>query len=106
MLAVYLNMTLGLLSNSHTIDDDLFLLPIKDVVNDAEIMKSFSDLQRKHITAIKDWVFNYLMRPHEEVGRSGPVCPFVPKAVHENSIYFTVICADHFDKAWFYGRIL
>lgn len=37
------------------------------------------------------WVRDFLAKPHPELGRSGPVCPFVPRALELNTIWLTVI---------------
>lgn len=38
-----------------------------------------------------EWVNNFLAKPHRQLGRSGPVCPFLPKALHLDMIRFAVI---------------
>lgn len=35
------------------------------------------------------WVRTFLARPHKEVGRPGPVCPFVPSALIQDTIWLT-----------------
>lgn len=87
------------------LDSELFLLSIKDII-DFEASKQPLSKQMNDFLLIKNWVFDYLMRPNAEIGRSGPVCPFVPKAVQENSIYMTIINADAFQKIEFYKKIL
>lgn len=42
---------------------------------------------------LMDWVYNYLCKPHPELGRPGPVCPFVPGAL-EKDTFFVTICAE------------
>lgn len=37
------------------------------------------------------WLKNFLARPHPHLGRPGPVCPFVPKAMKLNCIRLRVI---------------
>ena len=105
-----LNKTLSFTpSNQTNIDgfhNDVPLLGINELINDSSISDSFSVSDWNNLLIIRDWIFNYLMQSHEDLGRSGPVCPFVPKAVHENSIYLSIISADHFDKTLFYQRIL
>ena len=34
-----------------------------------------------HVNAIKHFYFNYLAKPHPNLGRSGAICPFVPLAL-------------------------
>lgn len=42
---------------------------------------------REDIQALVDWVDNYLCKAHPELGRSGPVCPFVPTALEMGLLY-------------------
>lgn len=41
------------------------------------------------------WLKNFLARPHPHLGRPGPVCPFVPKAMKLNCIRLKVIRSDN-----------
>ncbi|XGV97451.1 MAG: DUF6875 domain-containing protein [Leptolyngbya sp. BL-A-14] len=43
------------------------------------------------LTEITEWVKNFLGRPHPNLGRSGPVCPFVPRALQLDTIRLAVI---------------
>jgi len=43
------------------------------------------------LVEIVDWVKNFLGKPHPEVGRKGPVCPFVPVSVELDSIWMTMV---------------
>ncbi|MDF5715757.1 MAG: hypothetical protein PUP93_18200 [Rhizonema sp. NSF051] len=46
---------------------------------------------------INAWVKTFLGRPHRDLGRSGPVCPFVPQALKSDSIRSTVIRAKNLE---------
>ncbi len=48
-----------------------------------------ADLQYK--TQILDWVKNFLAKPHPDLGRSGIVCPFVPRTLQLNTVQTIVI---------------
>jgi hypothetical protein len=37
------------------------------------------------------WCHEFLMRPNPELGRSGPVCPYMPKAMGLNRVAFVVV---------------
>ena len=39
------------------------------------------------VTTIADWVRDYLCRPHSDLGREGTVCPFVPSAVTNRTLW-------------------
>ncbi|MDF5725179.1 MAG: hypothetical protein PUP91_32960 [Rhizonema sp. PD37] len=49
------------------------------------------------LTEINAWVKTFLGRPHRDLGRSGPVCPFVPQALKSDSIRSTVIRAKNLE---------
>ncbi|MBW3569782.1 MAG: hypothetical protein KY467_01635 [Gemmatimonadetes bacterium] len=42
------------------------------------------------LRAIVEWAKGYLAQPHPELGRSGPVCPFVRPAMARGTIFFAV----------------
>jgi len=43
---------------------------------------------------ILKWVRDFLAQPHADLGRSGPVCPFVPHALKQGTLWLGVIEAD------------
>jgi len=47
-----------------------------------------------YLAQISDWLRDFLAKPHSDLGRPGPVCPFLPKALELNSIRLTEIRAD------------
>jgi hypothetical protein len=61
----------------------------------SEIEKLQQDLAA--LTEINEWVKQFLARPHRDLGRSGPVCPFVPQALKSDSIRSTVIRAENLE---------
>jgi|GEM_PF-924582 len=42
------------------------------------------------LRAIVDWARSYLAQPHPDLGRSGPVCPFVRPAMSRGTMFLTV----------------
>jgi hypothetical protein len=63
---------------------DLFLLEdLKDVGRTSELAES--DLDALH--AVADWIKTYVVKPHEDLGRAGPVCPFVPGALERKTLW-------------------
>ena len=55
---------------------NLFLLnDLEDVGRTSELAES--DLEALH--AVADWIKTYVVKPHKDLGRAGPVCPFVPR---------------------------
>lgn len=43
---------------------------------------------------IQDWLAGYIMKPHDNLGRAGPVCPFVGKAMRSSSIFVAAAMMD------------
>jgi hypothetical protein len=39
------------------------------------------------LQAIADWVESYVVQPHQDLGRPGPVCPFVPGALDRGTFW-------------------
>ncbi len=44
----------------------------------------------KDLAVIEQWLWEYVSAPHPELGRSGPVCPFVPPAMNNNLVQFSL----------------
>ena len=44
-----------------------------------------------HLVEMMQWTENFVARPHPDVGRLGPVCPFVPHAIRSNSMQMGVL---------------
>jgi len=63
---------------------DLFLLEdLEDVGRTSELAESDLDALR----AVADWIKTFVVRPHEDLGRAGPVCPFVPGALERKTLW-------------------
>jgi hypothetical protein len=63
---------------------DLFLVEdLEDVGRTSELADS--DLDALH--AVADWIKAFIVKPHEDLGRSGPVCPFVPEALERKTLW-------------------
>ena len=60
---------------------NLFLL--EDVGKTSEL--AGSDLDALH--AVADWIKTFVVRPHKDLGRAGPVCPFVPEALERKILW-------------------
>jgi hypothetical protein len=46
------------------------------------------DLQA--LKTIADWTRDFVAQAHPDLGRGGPVCPFVPPAIENNTLWFAV----------------
>jgi Domain of unknown function (DUF6875) len=63
---------------------NLFLLEdLEDVGKTSELAES--DLDVLH--AVADWIKTFVVRPHKDLGRAGPVCPFVPEALERKTLW-------------------
>jgi Domain of unknown function (DUF6875) len=63
---------------------NLFLLEdLEDVGRTSELAKS--DLDALH--AVADWIKTYVVKPHKDLGRAGPVCPFVPESLERKTLW-------------------
>jgi hypothetical protein len=63
---------------------NLFLLEdLEDVGRTSELAES--DLDALH--AVADWIKTYVVKPHKDLGRAGPVCPFVPGALERRTLW-------------------
>jgi hypothetical protein len=63
---------------------NLFLLEdLEDVGRTSELAES--DLDALH--AVADWIKTYVVKPHKDLGRAGPVCPFVPGALERKTLW-------------------
>ncbi len=54
-----------------------------------EIEQTQQDLP--YLLEVMEWVKSFLAKHHRNLGRPGPVCPFVPHALKSNSIQMAVI---------------
>ena len=62
----------------------LFLLEdLADVSRTRELAESDLDALR----AVADWIKTFVARPHKDLGRAGPVCPFVPGAWERQTLW-------------------
>jgi hypothetical protein len=63
---------------------NLFLLEdLEDVGRTSELAES--DLAALH--AVADWIKTYVVKPHKDLGRAGPVCPFVPVSLERRTLW-------------------
>lgn len=46
-----------------------------------------------------EWVNQFLAKPHPDLGRTGPVCPFLPRALQQNTIRLAVIRSKDMDAS-------
>jgi hypothetical protein len=62
----------------------LFLLEdLEDVGKTSELAEA--DLDALH--AVADWIKSFVVKPHEDLGRAGTVCPFVPGSLERRTLW-------------------
>jgi hypothetical protein len=70
--------------NTHAQTSTLFLPEdLEDARRTSELAES--DLDALH--AVADWIKTFVVRPHKDLGRAGPVCPFVPGALERKALW-------------------
>ena len=57
---------------------NLFLL---EELEDSNRADSLAKGELTALRAVADWIRTFVARPHKDLGRAGPVCPFVPAAI-------------------------
>jgi hypothetical protein len=63
---------------------NLFLLEdLEDVGRTSELAESDLDA----LQAVADWIKSFVVEPHKDLGRAGPVCPFVPGALDRKALW-------------------
>jgi uncharacterized protein DUF6875 len=63
---------------------NLFLLEdLEDTARPSELAES--DLAA--LRAVAGWIRSFVVKPHRDLGRSGPVCPFVPGSLERRTLY-------------------
>ena len=62
---------------------DLFLL---EDLEDASRTGELADSDLEALQAVADWIKSYVVRPHKDLGRAGPVCPFVPGSLERKTL--------------------
>lgn len=61
----------------------LLLDDLDDVNRSSELAQSDLDALR----AVADWIESFVARPHKNLGRPGPVCPFVPTSMERRTLW-------------------
>jgi hypothetical protein len=64
--------------------NNLFLL---EDLDDASRTKELADSDRIALRAVADWTKIFVVMPHKDIGRPGPVCPFVPVALEHKMLW-------------------
>jgi hypothetical protein len=63
---------------------DLFLI---EDLEDAGRMSGLAATDRDALRAIADWIKTFVVKPNEDLGRAGTVCPFVPGSLERKTLW-------------------
>ena len=63
---------------------DLFLLEDLDDVGKAS---ELAERDRDALQAVADWIKAFVAKPHKDLGRAGPVCPFMPGSLERKTLW-------------------
>src|SRR5688572_265161 len=63
---------------------NLFLL---QHLEDAGRIRQLADGDLHALRTVADWIKTFIASPHKDLGRAGPVCPFVPGALERNTLW-------------------
>ena len=63
---------------------NLFLI---EDIEDAGRTKSLAQSYLTALRAVADWTKSFVIRPHKDLGRPGPVCPFTPVAIEHKALW-------------------
>jgi hypothetical protein len=72
----------------HPDDPDLYLLEMADLRGDA--FPPRAAVHQGVVAGIVRWAHEYLSQPHPDLGRPGPVCPYVQTSLRGSHFYLTV----------------
>jgi hypothetical protein len=62
----------------------LFVLEdLEDVTRTSELAES----ELAALQAVADWIKTFVAAPHKDLGRAGPVCPFVPRSLERKTLW-------------------
>jgi len=62
------------------------LFTFEDIINEQYLQQFSEDYQLK-LKSFSDWAYDFLSKPHAELGRDGIVCPFTPGAIRNNTFW-------------------
>src|SRR6188472_456463 len=64
---------------------NLFLI---EELDDATTEIADRDLEA--LRAVAEWIDTFVIKPHKDLGRSGPVCPFTPEALERDTLWLAL----------------
>ena len=69
--------------------NNLYLL---EDLDDASKTRQLAKSDLAALRTVAGWITSFVARPHKDIGRDGPVCPFVPEALERKTLW---LAAEH-----------
>jgi uncharacterized protein DUF6875 len=63
---------------------NLYLL---EDLDDASKTRQLAKSDLAALRTVADWIKTFVVKPHKDLGRAGPVCPFVPEALERKTLW-------------------
>ncbi len=63
---------------------DLYLL---QDLEDPSRTTTLDDTDLRALRSVADWIQSFVVRPHKDLGRDGPVCPYVPRSLEGETLW-------------------
>ena len=63
---------------------NLYLL---EDLDDASKTRQLANSDLAALRTVADWIKSFVVRPHKDLGRAGPVCPFVPESLERKTLW-------------------
>jgi hypothetical protein len=63
---------------------NLFLI---EDLEDADRTRELAERDLNALRAVADWTRKFVIQPHRDLGRPGPVCPFTPLAIEHKTLW-------------------
>ena len=63
---------------------NLFLL---EDLEDGSRTSELAESDLRALQAVADWIKTFVAKPHKDLGRAGPVCPFVPGSLERKTLW-------------------
>jgi hypothetical protein len=57
-------------------------------LEDSSKTRELADGDLIALNTVADWIKTYVVRPNKHIGRTGPVCPFVPGSLERKTLWF------------------
>jgi hypothetical protein len=61
-------------------------------LDDASQTRPLATRDLAALRTVADWITRVVAKPHQDLGREGPVCPFVPEALQRQTLW---LAAEH-----------